>query len=88
MLSIEEEMWTPNILTQPPMLTPLTNSVLVGLFDEAAVVATDAPTGVEICLDAAVKPKVLIVDAVDVSLEKVTTAVGDDWTEARLVPGI
>ena len=59
------------------MLTPLTNSVVVGLVDEAAFVASGATTGVDIGLDVAVEPSFLVVDPVDVSLEKVTTAAGE-----------
>lgn len=50
------------------MLTPLTNSVLVGLYDEAAVVPTGVPVDVEILLHAAEEPILLIMDAVDFSL--------------------
>ena len=64
------------------MLTPLTNSVLTGLFDEAAVeaavvaavVATGATIGVDVDWNSTVEPNLLVVDLADVSLEKVTTA--------------
>ena len=59
------------------MLTPLTNSVLVGLVDEAAVVATGARTGVDIGLDVALEPSLLVVDFVDILL--VTAAAGEVW---------
>lgn len=64
------------------MLTPLTNSVLVGLVDEAAVEATGATTVVDIGLDVAVEPSLLVVDIVNVSLENVTTAAGEVWIPA------
>lgn len=59
------------------MLTPLMKSVLVGLFDEAAVVATGATIGVDIGLDVTVEAGLLVVDLADVSLEKVTTIAGE-----------
>ena len=65
MFGIGDEIWTPKLRTQPPILTPLTNSVLVGLLDEAAVVATRAPIDAEICLDtAAAEPTLLTADVV------------------------
>ena len=67
------------------MLTPLMNSVLVRLFDE---VATGAPIEVEVRLDAALVPILLIADSVYVPLKKVTSAAGDVLTEAGLVLGI
>ena len=59
------------------MLTPLTNSVVVGLVDEAAVLATGTTIGVDIGLDIALEPSLLAVDFVDVSL--VTAAAGEVW---------
>lgn len=71
--------------TQPPILTPLTKSVLVGLFDEAAVeaavVATGATIGVDIGLEVTVEPSLLVVDIAGVSLENVTTAADEVWIE-------
>lgn len=61
------------------MLTPLTNSVLVGLVDETAVVVTGATDSVDIGLDVAGELSLLVVDFVGVSLEKVTTAAGEVW---------
>lgn len=89
MFGIGDETGTRKIRTQPPILTPLTNSVLVGLLDEVAVAATGAPVDVEIWLDtAAAEPTLLTADVVDLSLEKVITTAGDVWDEAGIVTGI
>lgn len=67
------------------MLTPLMYSVLVRLFDE---VATGAPIGVEVRLDATPVPILLIADYVYVRPKKATTTADDVLTEAELVLGI